>query len=77
MNLRLVLILITINVLLVPALGQKNAQDWCDIGIALYDLGNNDEAIKALDKAIAQNSEYAYAWNAKGLALDALDRIGA
>ena len=45
------------------------AQTWYNKGIALYDQGNYDEAIKAYDEAIMLDPNYAYAWDGKGAAL--------
>ena len=43
---------------------------WNGKGIVLSEQGKYDEAIKAFDRAIELNPQYADAWYNKGLALD-------
>jgi len=47
----------------------ENASAWYDKGHALYERGNQSEAIQAFDKAIEINPQYADAWYNKGLSL--------
>ena len=47
----------------------EEAGAWYNKGLALYDMGKYEEAIKAYDKAIEINPEEAGAWYNKGLAL--------
>ncbi|MDF0589688.1 tetratricopeptide repeat protein [Candidatus Methanocrinis natronophilus] len=42
---------------------------WNNKGVALYNLGEYDEAVQAYDEAIRLDPEFAIAWNNKGLAL--------
>ena len=47
---------------------------WYNKGVALYESGNYEEAIKAYDKALEINPEYADAWYNRGIALYELGR---
>jgi len=47
---------------------------WAGKGNALYHQGKYDDAIKAYDEAIRQDSKFASAWNNKGVTLKALGR---
>ena len=52
-----------------------NSQDaWNNKGIALFNKGRHDKAIKAYDKAISINPDFAKAWCNKGGALNHLGR---
>lgn len=46
------------------------AQEWIRKGDALFNLSNYDEAIKAYDKAIGLDPNYAEPWISKGVALN-------
>ena len=46
-----------------------NAETLNNIGVALYDQGKYDEAVKAFDKAIEINPQYEAAWVGKGTTL--------
>ena len=52
----------------------NESQHWFDDGIVLHDLGQNDESLKAFEKAIRLNPTFARAWNGKGNILYYLDR---
>ena len=55
--------------LMTLAHGQETAKDFFYTGVALYDQGKIDEAIKAYDEAIVLNPNYTEAWNGKSVAL--------
>ncbi|MCW3135973.1 MAG: tetratricopeptide repeat protein, partial [Canidatus Methanoxibalbensis ujae] len=55
-------------------LDPKNADAWNNIGIALYDLGRCEEAIRCYDRALEIDPKDAVAWYNKGIALDDLGR---
>ena len=47
----------------------KDAINWCNKGIALFNLGRYEEALKAYDKAIELKPDLVELWNNKGNAL--------
>lgn len=49
---------------------------WNNKGVALADLSNYDESIKAYDEATRIDPNYANAWNNKGLALAGQGKYG-
>jgi len=53
------------------AFGQTTAKDWFDKGADLSNQSKYDEAVRALDKAIEINPQYAEAWAKKGNAFAA------
>jgi tetratricopeptide (TPR) repeat protein len=55
-------------VLLIPAFGQMNPEEWFAKGVALMNQSNYHEAIKAFDKAVELNPQYTEAWAGKGWA---------
>ena len=67
-----------IPVLLVAFLGcaeqKEDAVAWYNKGVALCELGKNEEALKAFDKAIELKSDYAEAWLKKSVVLLGLGR---
>jgi uncharacterized surface protein with fasciclin (FAS1) repeats len=52
----------------------QTSNDWLDKGIALKDMGKNNEALKALEKATEKDPQLAEAWHEKGLILEILGR---
>ncbi len=48
---------------------EKTAEDWYNKGIELINSGSSEEAIKAYDKALEINPNYADAWSGKASAL--------
>ena len=70
-----------IPVLLVALLGcagqteqEKKAREWNNKGSALGELGQDEEALKAFEKAIELDPDYAEAWHNKSAALIQLGR---
>ena len=55
--------------LCLPAFGQTTAEEWFDKGVNLSNQSKYDEAMKAFDKAIELNPQYAEAWVGKGFLL--------
>lgn len=64
-----ILVLILLSLLCSPAFGQTSAIDWYNKGNVLYNQSKYDEAIRAYDKAIEINPQYAQAIEDKGFAL--------
>ncbi len=62
-------------VLITSAQSQQTAEDWFNKGGALNSQGKYDEAIKAYDKAIEIDPQYADAWIGKGTTLYAQGRV--
>lgn len=60
--------------LIASALGQQTAGECLDKGIALFDQGKYDEALKSYDRAIEVNPQNAGAWYNKSFALNRLGR---
>ncbi len=52
-----------------------NANGWCYLGIACYDLGKMDEAVAAYQQALRLNSNFPIAHNNLGNALSALGKL--
>jgi tetratricopeptide (TPR) repeat protein/uncharacterized protein (DUF362 family) len=52
------------------------ADAWYNKGIALYNQGNYDEALKAYGEALKINDQHPSAWNNKGAVLADLERYG-
>jgi tetratricopeptide (TPR) repeat protein len=65
MRLKFIIAIIALAALCVPAFGQTTASEWFDKGNALSNRGKYDEAIKAYDKAIEINPQYASACTTK------------
>jgi len=55
-------------------LDPKNAVAWNNKGLALYDLGRYEEAIRCYDKVLEIDPKNAVAWNNKGNTLNKLGR---
>lgn len=49
-------------------------KEWFDEGVELIKVGRNEEALKAYERAIEINPQFAEAWYAKGVALSELER---
>ncbi len=57
-----------------PAVGQTNASDWFDKGVALYNENNFTGSLNAYEKAIEIDPSNAEAWNNKGIDLGILGK---
>ena len=56
-------------------INQDYAKNWNGRGVALVNLGRNEEALDSFDRAIQINHDYDDAWSGKVIALINLDRI--
>ena len=52
----------------------ENEKKWNNEGVGLSNLGRDEEAIEAYEKAIMINPEYSEAWYDKGVGLGNLKR---
>jgi lipoprotein NlpI len=68
------MILITLTLLYMPAMGQDNTDSyWNDNGVNLSKAGQYDAALAAFDKAIEIDPGFAAEWYNKGIALLVVD----
>ena len=67
-------VFILLLALMTSAQCQQTAEAWFNKGVALYDQGKYDDAIKACDEAIELNPKFAGAWVAKSAIFAALGK---
>jgi tetratricopeptide (TPR) repeat protein/serine/threonine protein kinase len=68
----LLILLFSLASLWVPPASSSAASDWYDKGIALYDLGQYNDALSAFNKALELDPNKAHAWYYKGITLRSL-----
>ncbi len=67
-------VFILLLVLMTSAQCQQTVENWFNKGLALYDQGKYDDAIKCFDETVKLDPNYADAWLGKAIALDDLGK---